>query len=166
VLLRRALRTVTLGVDIAVFLWRRYGSTAQGSTVATGPPGDDLLEQDPVNEVADETGGTDATREPMQTVRFGLDGQDFEIELSDQKAAELREIVGRYTTAARQVGRRTKPTRSARAAPDVGPPASEPHTSAAIRVWARSQGHHVSDRGPIPATIRKAYDARDLGHTG
>jgi hypothetical protein len=30
---------------------------------------------------------------------------------------------------------------------------------AAVRAWAKSNGHHVSDRGRISAAVQQAYDA-------
>ena len=38
------------------------------------------------------------------TVRFGLDGTDYEIDLNGEHAQELRDALARYVTAARRAG--------------------------------------------------------------
>src|SRR4051812_50044047 len=40
-----------------------------------------------------------------ETVSFALDGTNYEIDLSDKNAKELREVFSRYVQAARKVGR-------------------------------------------------------------
>jgi hypothetical protein len=60
----------------------------------------------------------DAGQEATQTVRFGVDGRAYEIDLTARHAAELRSMVGRYISAARRV--RSAP--SARSAPSRRPP--------------------------------------------
>ena len=52
--------------------------------------------------VADVPAGTD------ETVAFGLDGRDYEIDLSDQDAERLRAEFAPYVTVARRVGGRLR----------------------------------------------------------
>jgi Lsr2 len=140
---RRALRTLTTFGELAVFLWRRYGSPAENGTAEAESP------------------APAPVAEPTQRVRFGLDGQQYEIDLSDDEAAELREAVGRYIAAGRRADRRTRARTSAPADPPAAQrPTMNGHDSAAVREWARANGHRISARGPIPATVRQAYDAR------
>ena len=49
------------------------------------------------------------------TVRFGLDGVEYEIDLSAEHSRELRDALARYVGAARRVGGNTnRPPRSGR----------------------------------------------------
>jgi hypothetical protein len=86
-----------------------------------------------------------------QTVRFGLDGAEYEIDLSDSNATAFRERLAPYTARARKVGRGlgSRPGRSA----------SGRERSGAIRAWAKDQGITVSDRGRIPASVIELYQA-------
>lgn len=82
------------------------------------------------------------------TVRFGLDGAHYEIELNAAHAMELRTTVEHYTTAARRVtGGAGRPAPSRRSPFVHGPSASE------LRAWARAQGIEVRPRGRIPAQV-------------
>jgi hypothetical protein len=86
-----------------------------------------------------------------QTVRFGLDGADYEIDLSARNATAFRERLAPYTARARKASRgpRSRPGRSA----------SARERSSGIRAWARGQGIAVSDRGRIPASVIEQYQA-------
>jgi hypothetical protein len=89
------------------------------------------------------------------TVRFGLDGADYEIDLSTTNAAKLRESLGQYIKAGRKVSsaaKRTTRATSNRAKSD-GPSPSE------IREWAASQGIEVSNRGRIPNDLLVKFQA-------
>lgn len=157
---RRALRTLALGIDVAVFLWRRYNSAAQNPTAVRDEQQAVPLEQNGTLGARGDITGDAATAVHTQTVRFGLDGQAFEIDLSNETATELRAAFDRYITAGRRVGQRTKRAGSVPASPQVRTRPANAETSAAIRDWARTHAHQVSDRGPIPATVRNAYAAR------
>jgi Lsr2 len=55
------------------------------------------------------------------TVRFGLDGTEYEIDLNDEHAKELREALARYAGAARRAnGAAGRPGRTGRRAPASG----------------------------------------------
>ncbi|SMQ58194.1 Lsr2 protein [Plantibacter sp. VKM Ac-1784] len=57
--------------------------------------------------LVDDLDETDLERGSGETIRFGVDGRDYEIDLSDDNAAALREALHPYTEA----GRRIVPTR-------------------------------------------------------
>jgi hypothetical protein len=82
------------------------------------------------------------------TVRFGLDGTEYEIDLNTAHAKELRSTLTRYTQAAR----RSAGTGSRRARRERNAPADRPN-STEVRSWAREQGIEVKDRGRIPAEV-------------
>ena len=111
--------------------------------------------------VVDDLTGQTLPQEQGQTVRFGLDGQAYEIDLSRAHAEELRAAFRRYIDAGRRVGRQpsTRGTADRGARPRQGGPAGRPRDSAAIRAWARAHGHRVSDRGRIPTEVLQAYEA-------
>ena len=98
-----------------------------------------------------------------ETVRFGLDGVTYEIDLSRANAARLRKALEPYVGGARRTGGR-KVTRSGGAAP-AGPkrvrvrPSKSGRDIRAIRAWAKEQGLLASERGRIPAEVLAAYDA-------
>lgn len=90
--------------------------------------------------------------EASQTVSFGLDGANYEIDLTDDHAAALREALAPYVGHARKVGRGGSAKRSAAKAAGGA-------SAAEVRDWARSNGYDVPDRGRIPAEVRDAFDA-------
>lgn len=91
--------------------------------------------------------------EAAETVRFGLDGAQYEIDLTAGNAARLRQALAEFITAARRSGGRAAAGRK---------PAARRTSSddnADIREWARNNGLQVSDRGRISAEIREKYAA-------
>jgi Lsr2 len=85
-----------------------------------------------------------------ETVRFGFDGSDYEIDLSKKNAARFRSQLEPYLDHARKAGRGQR-RRSART------PSSRQH-SGTVRAWAREQGITVSERGRIPANVIDQYE--------
>ena len=105
--------------------------------------------------------------EAVETVEFSLDGAAFQIDLSEENARRLRDVLAEYVEAGRRSGghaRRgssTKPTsRTARRT------TARVHTTAsagrrtAIRKWARDQGYRVADRGAIAQAIINEFNAQ------
>ena len=87
------------------------------------------------------------------TVRFGLDGTEYEIDLNAGHARELRDALTRYVDAARRVdGGARKPARGRRG-PSGGLNTTE------VREWARAQGIEVKDRGRVPADLVAQFKA-------
>jgi len=91
-----------------------------------------------------------------ETVRFGIDGVYYEIDLRESNARKLREILQPYRSAARRTSppTRGKASRSRSSAADRA-------RSAEIRAWARRHGLPVSERGRISAALIAAYKAND-----
>ena len=94
--------------------------------------------------------------EGTETITFGLDGSSYEIDVCEAHGRELRDAYAPFVGAARRAGRgsgggqrRGRGSRSGGGGNEV----------AQIREWARSNGHQVSERGRISATVRAAYDA-------
>jgi Lsr2 len=86
-----------------------------------------------------------------ETVRFGVDGSDYEIDLSKRNAAALRRKLAPFIEHARKAGRgaRSRPGRTA----------SGRERSGDIRAWAKDQGIAVSGRGRISASVVDQYQA-------
>ena len=88
------------------------------------------------------------------TIRFGLDGADYEIDLNAGHARELRDALARYVGAARRVGGTARrPARGARRGSASGLNTTE------VREWARAQGIEVKDRGRVPAELVVKFKA-------
>ena len=95
-----------------------------------------------------------------ETVTFALDGTTYEIDLSDKNAAEMRDVLGKYVAAARKVSSRgTRASGAGRSRATGGGGRMDREQAGAIRDWARKNGHAVSDRGRIPASVVEAYEA-------
>jgi hypothetical protein len=92
--------------------------------------------------------------EAIETVTFGLDGVTYEIDLSADHAEKLRDAVAPWVGSGRRVSGRSK-TGTRRGAS----PSGNTDDTAAIRAWAKENGHTVSDRGRISATVREAFAA-------
>ena len=101
--------------------------------------------------LVDDIDGADAA----ETVSFALDGVDYEIDLSDKHAAELRNAVSLYVGHARRTGGRRKSGRRASSAPAADGSA----TASEVRAWARENGWDVPERGRVSAEVREAYTA-------
>ena len=88
------------------------------------------------------------------TVRFGLDGTEYEIDLSAGHAQELRGALARYVGAARRAGGGgLRPARAGRRAPVSALDPTE------VREWAKAQGIEVKDRGRVPAELVARFKA-------
>jgi hypothetical protein len=81
------------------------------------------------------------------TVRFGLDGVEYEIDLSAEHAEALRAALAPFIGAARRSPAAGRSARGGRRAGAGGLDTTE------VREWARAQGIEVKDRGRIPAEV-------------
>lgn len=87
------------------------------------------------------------------TVRFSLDGMHYEIDLTAERAEQLRATLRDWSSYARRV-RRAPTSRPSTPKP---PPRVDREQKRAIREWARRNGYTVSDRGRIPDRVLNAY---------
>jgi hypothetical protein len=92
-----------------------------------------------------------------ETVEFGLDGKNYEIDLSSSNADKLRDALASYVGAARRPGGRRRSGGGATAAATSRRPSVDREQNQAIRDWARKRGMKVSDRGRIPADVLDSY---------
>jgi hypothetical protein len=97
----------------------------------------------------DDIDGSKAT----ETLSFALDGSEYEIDLNEGHANELRDALARFTEAGRKVaggrGRPSGRTKSSQGGPDAK----------AVRMWAAENGIQVNTRGRIQADVVEKYEA-------
>ncbi len=91
------------------------------------------------------------------TVRFALDGTEYEIDLNAEHSEELRSALGKYVTHARKVGGAARRGGRATVRPVRG--ASSALNTTEIRSWARENGYDIKDRGRVPADLVAKYQA-------
>jgi hypothetical protein len=137
-------------------LCRRYGYTreckqrnaghAEAETTRKGR----VMAQKILTTFVDDLDGGEATG----TVRFGLDGAEYEIDLSDKNTEALRGTLGKYV----EVARRSSAGQRERAARHVGGRASRGSgvNTTAVRDYLRARpdllnGRTLNERGRIPA---------------
>ncbi len=98
----------------------------------------------------------DDSTDAAESVSFALDGVDYEIDLSEEHASDLRNALALYIGHGRRVGGRRRSGRrpSAPAPVEAGTP-----SAADVRAWARENGWDVPERGRVSAEVRDAYAA-------
>lgn len=89
-----------------------------------------------------------------ETVTFGVDGVSYEIDLTAERASELRDAFATWVGHARKVGGRSSSRASSRASGS-----RRSSDAGSVREWAKQNGYEVSERGRISAEIRVAYEA-------
>ena len=91
------------------------------------------------------------------TVRFALDGTEYEVDLNAKHTEELRSALGKYVSHARKVGGSAR--RAGRTAGRAGRGPGSSLNTTEIRNWAREQGYDIKDRGRVPADLVAKYQA-------
>jgi hypothetical protein len=91
--------------------------------------------------------------EATETVRFGLDGKSYDIDLNTANAKKLRKALAPYITAGRKqsAGQRRGRDRGAYKHTSLEP------SPAAVRAWAQSNKMDVPARGRIPKAVYEAF---------
>ncbi len=106
-------------------------------------------------QLVDDLDGTPIPEGEGATVVFSIDRKSYEIDLSDANQDKLRDALAPFIEAGRVVASASSSSRGRSASR----PASGGQDLAAVRAWARKNGHTVSDRGRVPANILEAYAA-------
>ncbi len=101
-------------------------------------------------EILDDIDGSAAA----QTVQFGLDGVTYEIDLSDENAAALRDELARYIGAGRRIGGRKVRVATGQSTTT----ASDRERNQQIRAWANANGYDVSERGRLSSDLVSAFE--------
>ena len=95
--------------------------------------------------IIDDLDGTEGGT--VETVRFSLDGGDYEIDLSESNRIAFHDALAPYLSKARRVQQPARRTGRAGGASDAG----------LIRTWAKLNGVQVTERGRISAAVREQY---------
>jgi nucleoid-associated protein Lsr2 len=85
-----------------------------------------------------------------ETVMFGVDGREYQIDLNAKHAATFRKQLAAFVERARLV-RRHRPRSAARSAASRG-------RSRLIRAWAEQQGFEVAEHGRLPVHVIQEYE--------
>jgi nucleoid-associated protein Lsr2 len=97
-----------------------------------------------VIELTDDLDGSRAD----ETVKIGLDGKSFELDLSKSNARKLRTILQPYIAGGRRVGRRAQQSSS-----------PQRYDTTAVRRWAQANGIHIAQRGRIPREVLAQFES-------
>src|SRR6266511_3314748 len=100
-----------------------------------------------IHVLVDDLDGGDAD----ETVKFALDGIQYEIDLSKKNAGKMRDALAPFVAGGTKIGRG--------AVLAGGRAAADRDQNRAIREWAQSKGIPVSDRGRIKQEIVDRYHA-------
>jgi hypothetical protein len=103
-----------------------------------------------VTELTDDIDGSEA----VETVMFGYQGKQYEIDLSQKNFDRLEKALTPFIQKARSV----RATGSGRQRRRGAASTARATDTKAIREWARAQGLQVSERGRIPAEIIERYE--------
>jgi hypothetical protein len=107
-----------------------------------------------VNLVDDIDGGS-----AVETIHFGLDGVEYEIDLGRRNAERLRAAMAAYIGGGRRLVRTTGRGRGRTVVQRRVEVAADPR---AVRAWAKSNRVAVPERGRIPIAVLERY--RAAGH--
>jgi len=113
------------------------------------------MAQRTVIRVVDDLDDTQIVDGAGETVQFALDGRQYEIDLTNDHADEMRAALGRYIRVARKVGGRQVRARGT----DAKPSASLDYSPQAVRAWAKANKVKVSPRGRIPQSVLDQFRA-------
>lgn len=89
----------------------------------------------------------DNERQP--TMRFALDGDEYEIDLTNSEKDALRSALREFIAVAQPLTPSGAPVTRTKVAA----------TTTTVRAWAAANGYKLPARGAIPRSVREAYDA-------
>jgi hypothetical protein len=104
-----------------------------------------------VVQLTDDLDGSEAA----ETISLSLDSAQYEIDLNQEHAADLREVLAPYLGSARRVAG----SRSAGSTGRTTARTSKRSDKQSVRMWAQEHGYMVSERGRISREVQEAYDA-------
>ena len=95
----------------------------------------------------------------VETLRFSIDGTDYEIDLGKRNADRLRAAMAAYIESGRRLVRTTGRGRGRTVVQRRVEVAADPR---AVRAWAKANRVSIPDRGRIPLAVIEQY--RAAGH--
>jgi hypothetical protein len=130
-------------------------SAAAGRTTKPAAVRRTFMARKTVTKLVDDLDGSEA----HETVKFGLDGYLYEIDLSTKNANKLRGALAAFVEKGSRLPGRVAPTVRRGRATAV----AEREQNQAIRAWAQRKGLPVAPRGRIKKEIVEQYHQR-AGH--
>lgn len=101
----------------------------------------------------DDLTGEEVPGDQIRTVRFGLDGAEYEIDLGPESLERLRSALAEYIAAAR----RARGSRRGRSAEPRTAPGRRSAESAEARAWLKANGYQVPDRGRLSRDLLEVW---------
>ena len=94
------------------------------------------------------------------TITYSIDDEFYSIDLTEENAQAFRKVLAPYieVSAVAEAPRKTVSRSVATSSTPSAPAKRSPEELAAIRAWARENGHEVSGRGRIKAEIIEAFE--------
>jgi len=99
----------------------------------------------------------DGSQNDVSTVQIALDNVSYEIDLSADNAARLREQLARFVENGKKVTTRPLDRKAKRGRAGTSAPVGREQAQA-VRDWARNNGYAVSERGRIPKSVQEGFD--------
>lgn len=101
--------------------------------------------------------------EAAETIAFGIGGTTYEIDLNENNAGHMRDVLAPFVEAARRAGRpASSPARTTRSGSRTTATSSQAPADVdakAVRGWAEANGVKVSARGRLSAAVLEQYRA-------
>jgi hypothetical protein len=108
-----------------------------------------------VRQLIDDLDGSEIPENGGERVEFSVRGVTYQIDLSTANAAKFDKALKPFVAGAMKV----RSGRAKRGKAMNGSSSASREQLAAIREWARKNGHKVSERGRIKAEVVKAFEA-------
>jgi hypothetical protein len=101
--------------------------------------------------------------EAERTFTFGVDGANYEIDLSSENIKAFNEAIAGFVAKARRVRASGSGRQARKTSASISGGGRSREQTQAVREWARQQGHSINDRGRIPVSIQQAFDQAHQG---
>jgi hypothetical protein len=115
-----------------------------------------------IEELVDDIDGDEA----KETITFGVDGVNYEIDLNDRNIRKFRRAVEPFVEHGRKASKRSGGTRRKAAAPAATTPTRSTNSQfdpAVVRAWAAENGIEVGVKGVVPKRVVDQYMAAQAG---
>lgn len=97
--------------------------------------------------------------EAQATIHFGVDGTNYEIDLTEENAEKLRSALAEYVDKGRRTTSRRRGQDGQKTTTSSSTSRPKREETQRIRQWARDNGQKLSARGRINQSIVDAYHA-------
>lgn len=108
--------------------------------------------------LVDDLDGTEGERGEILSVNFGIDGQQFEIDLCTENYDKLADLLAPYMGAGRRLKMGTVAKRSIGKGIQRRPAKRDPKQTKAIREWGIKNGWNCGTHGRFPDGMEEAFN--------